>query len=66
MKVKVEFSKEPVILCNKVFELLFGSSCLYNSFEKVDVAIIESAVMVKPVVIDKKDSILSNASELSK
>jgi hypothetical protein len=34
--------------------------------ENVDVAMIESAVMVKPIVIDKKVATVSNAVALSK
>jgi hypothetical protein len=34
--------------------------------EKEDVAIIERAVIVKPIVMDKKVAIVSNALELSK
>jgi hypothetical protein len=36
-----------------VFELSSGASFLYKSFEKLEVAIIDKAVIVKPVIIDR-------------
>jgi hypothetical protein len=47
--------------CNRVFELFFLLSCWYKFFENGEVAIIDNAVIVKPVVIDKKVATTSNA-----
>lgn len=66
MKIKVEVLNRFIKTCSKVFELSFSSSVLYSSLENEDVAMIESAVMVKPIVIDKKVATVSNAVALSK
>ena len=47
-------------------ELSFASSIRYNFFENEDVAMIDKAVIEKPVDIDKKAEIVSNAPSLSK
>jgi hypothetical protein len=53
-KVKVDISNLPTNWCSKDFELSSGASFLYKSFEKLDVAIIDKAVIVKPIVTDRK------------
>lgn len=52
-------------VCNKVFELSFSSSIVYKCFAKLEVAIIDNAVILNPVVIERKVAILLNASSLS-
>ena len=65
VNVKVDFSNFATNWWSKDFELSSGAYFLYNSFEKLDVAIIDNAVIVNPVVTDRKVKIWANVSELS-
>ena len=53
MNMKVEFLIPYTNSCNNVSELFFSDSLEYNSLENFEVAIIDKAVIVNPVVIDK-------------
>jgi len=50
----MQFLKVSIKLCNKVFELFFGSSNLYNCLAKFEVDIIDKAVIQNPVIIERK------------
>gem|GEM_PF-4450618 len=52
--------------CSKVLELFPFDSIRYRDFEKFEIAIIDKAVVEKPVVIDKNVTIEENESSLSK
>lgn len=62
----VAFLNLEIKVCSKVFELSFSSSKVYKYLENDDVAIIDRAVIVKPVVIERNDDIVSNAVEFLK
>lgn len=66
MKIKVDLLKLFTRLCKSVLELSCSSSILYRDLENGEVAMIESAVIVKPVVIERNVEMVSKAIELLK
>lgn len=62
IKNMVDFLNECTRTCSNDFELSSSLSTSYNLFENLEVAIIDNAVIVNPIVMDKKVAIVSNTS----
>lgn len=58
----MDFLNECTKICSNDFELSLSLSTSYNLFENLEVAIIDKAVIVKPMVIDKNVAIVTNTS----
>ena len=66
MKTNVDNLNWLTNTCSSVFELSFLSSSRYRFLENEEVAIIDNAVIEKPVEIERNVEIESNAPPLSK
>ena len=61
MKKYIEFLKLPTNTCRSVFELSLLSSFRYKFFEKLEIAMIDKLVILKPVAMEIKVTMSLNA-----